>query len=144
MHTFVHLFIGIIAMIALRLHGWPAVLFVLAAVFIDADHIIELAHGVSNIRRKYVFDVTGFREANYRGVQRSMHIFHTFEFLTGLFIASAYYLPLFYIALSFSVHMLTDAWGNFWNRNIKKKGGADWIKYCFLAYYIRKGSVFNR
>ncbi len=143
MHTFIHLFIGIIGMIALGLHGWPAVIFILASVMIDADHIIELFRGVHNLKKKYVWDVRGFKEANYQGKQRSMHIFHTFEVLFALFIASRYCLPLFYVASSFALHLMTDAWGNFWNRNVKKKGGGDWIKYWFLAYYIKKGSVFN-
>ncbi len=143
MHTFIHLFIGIIAMIALRLEGWPAIIFIISAVMIDIDHIIELFSGVHNIRKKYVWDVRGFKEANYDGVQRSMHFFHTFEVIIALFIASKYYWPLFYVAASFSIHLLTDAWGNFWNRNVQKKGGSDWLKYWFLMYYIKKGSVFN-
>ena len=144
MHTFVHLFVGIMAMIALGIHGWPAVIFILAAVAIDLDHLIELYHGVSNIRKNHIWDVGSFKEANYKHIQRSMHIFHTFEFIIALFIAARYYTPLFYVAASFAIHLLTDAWGNFWNRNIKKKGGADWIKYWFVAYYAKKGSLFNR
>jgi len=144
MHTLIHLFVAIIAMIALGLHGWPAVIFILAAVAIDLDHAIELVHGISNIEKKHVWKMGEFREANYKHIQKSMHFFHTFEAITALFIASMYYLPLFYVAISFAIHLLTDAWGNFWNRNIKKNGGEDWIKYWFIAYYVKKGSVFNR
>jgi len=144
MHTFIHLFIGIIAMIALGLHGWPAVIFIIATVAIDLDHIIELVHGVSNINKKHIWDIGSFREANYKDIQRSMHLFHTFEVIIGLFIAARYYAPLFYVASGFSIHLMTDAWGNIWNRNLKKKGGSDWIKYWFLIYYIKKGSIFNK
>jgi len=143
MHTLIHIVIGLIAMIALGLHGHAAVIFFLAAVMIDIDHLIELLHGAHNLKTKYIWDVGGFRKANYEGVQRSLHIFHTFEFVVALFIAAKYFAPLFYVGAGFSVHMLTDAWGNIWNRNIRKKGGSDWAKYWFIVYYIRKGSVFN-
>jgi hypothetical protein len=144
MHTFVHLFVGIIAMIALGLEGWPAVIFILATVAIDLDHIIELFQGISNIKKNHIWDIGSFRKANYDGYQRSMHIFHTFEVIIALFIAARYYVPLLYVAYGFAIHLVTDGWGNFWNRNIKKKGGSDWFKFWFLAYYIKKGSVFNR
>ena len=143
MHTFIHLFIGVAAMIALKIQGWPAVVFVISAVMIDIDHLLEIFKGVHNIKRKYVWDVRGFKEANYQGVQRSLHIFHTFEAMLAIFIASRYFPILFYVGLSFGIHLLTDAWGNIWNRNVKKKGGADWLKHWFLAYYIKKRSVFN-
>lgn len=134
---------GVIGMIAFRLEGWPAVIFILASVMIDADHIVEIFRGVHNLKRKYIWDVKGFKKANYDGVQRSLHVFHTFEVIIAFFIVGKYYWPFFYIASSFSLHFLTDAWGNFWNRNVHKKGGSDWIKYYFLIYYIKKGSIFN-
>ena len=143
MHTLTHIFIGLIAMIALGLHGEAAVIFFLAAVMIDIDHLIEIFHGKYNFKTKYVWDVQGFRKANYEGVQKSLHIFHTFEVVIALFIAARYYAPLFYVGAGFAVHMLTDGWGNVWNRNIKKKGGEDWYKYWFLSYYIKKKSFFN-
>jgi len=144
MHTFIHLFVGIIAMIALGLEGWPAVILILATVAIDLDHIIELFRGVSNIKKNHLWDVGSFRKANYDGYQRSMHIFHTFEVIIALFLAARYYTPLLYVAYGFAIHLVTDGWGNFWNRNVKKKGGSDWFKFWFLTYYIKKGSVFNR
>ncbi len=144
MHTFIHLFVGIIAMIALGLSGWPAVIFIIASVAIDLDHIIELYHGVSNVKAHHVWDLGSFKKSNYSGTQKSLHFFHTFEVIIALFIAAIFYLPLLYVAYGFSIHLLTDGWGNFWNRNLKKKGGSEWVKYWFLAYYIKKGSVFNK
>jgi hypothetical protein len=144
MHTFVHLFVGIIAMIALRLEGWPAVIFILASVAIDLDHIIELVRGVSNIKKHHVWKLGDFKKANYECTQRSLHVFHTFEVIIALFIAARYYDYLLYVAYAFAIHLMTDAWGNFWNRNLKKKGGSDWVKYWFLIYYIKKRSLFNR
>ncbi|MDO8467909.1 MAG: hypothetical protein Q7S56_03110 [Nanoarchaeota archaeon] len=145
MHIITHLLVGIVFALILGLNLPFVVIFILASVLIDLDHITDM--GLPKKRKLKSADLWNpkrYREYNYQSGQKSMHLFHTFEFLTLIFILGLYFQTIFVIAVSFSVHILTDAIGNIWNRNINKVGGEDWIKYWFIIYYLNKRTIYNK
>ncbi|MFA5061125.1 MAG: hypothetical protein WC494_02330 [Candidatus Pacearchaeota archaeon] len=144
MHSLIHLVIAFVLGISFQLDFLSFLIFVISSIIIDLDHVLELKKVRRTYLKKYLFHPRRFKKQNYQSPQKSLHIFHTCEIILLLFILSIFYPIIFWIATSFSIHLLTDALGNFWNRNIGNAGGEDWIKYWFLTYYLLKGSVYNK
>jgi hypothetical protein len=145
MHLIIHLIIGILAGIALGLTGNPFWIFILASFLIDLDHITELnSKSFTKESIKKAFHPIRYRDHNYDRPQKSLHLFHSFEFIALLYLISLFYSPVFWIANAFLLHLSTDAAGNIWNRNIKKSKEKDWVKYWFVTYYMMKGSIYNK
>jgi len=146
MHFIVHLFVGIIVGLALHLPSTYLIIFIVASVAIDIDHFLEWRTISRFFRRKsFLFNPVKFNnQANYVTLQKSLHIFHTFEIIILIFFLGAIYYVFYIIGLAFSVHLLFDALGDIINRNVLRKGKTGWLKYWFLAHYIRKGSLYNR
>ncbi len=139
MHTMIHLIFGAIIAFVLGLSVPMAALFVLASALMDLDHATDIRASRKNaFSMRDIFSLRRFREFNYRTQQVSMHLFHTFEFLVILFLASSLYHPLFWIGAAFSAHLAIDALGNILNRNLGTAGGNDWIKYWFISYHLMK------
>ncbi len=142
MHTLIHLIIGFLAAWYLELTGMAAVLFILASILIDLDHVFDRAQknkttSIKELLNPFVFA----RTKNYVEKQQTLHVFHTFEFMITIYVAAAFFPVIFTIANSFLLHILFDAWGNVWNRNFGKVGTPDWIKYWTIYYYIKRKSI---
>lgn len=144
MHSIIHFIIGVsVALIIFKFSIPLAVIFVLASVLIDIDHIVEMKFNKAELKKIMVFDLKKYKKINYRTPQQYLHLFHTFEFMVLLLVLSLLYYPVFIVFLAFFVHLLTDGWGNFLNRNLGKAGGKNWIKYWILRYYIKNKSIRN-
>ena len=137
MHTLIHLLIAILIAFILGLAALPLSVFLLASILIDIDHILEIKY-IKKVKKKFIFNPL---KSNYETLQRSLHLFHTFEIITLLLIISIFIPIVFYISLAFIIHLLIDAIGNLMNKNYKNK---NWIKYWFLFYYIKNKSLFNK
>ncbi|HLP80319.1 MAG TPA: hypothetical protein VK158_06810 [Acidobacteriota bacterium] len=135
MHTITHALAGILIVLLFDITGIWAAVFILASILIDIDHI---ADGKIQLNPKHIVNPFAYRQANYHGVQKAIHIFHTFEFMMLLLIISQWFSALYIVWCAFAVHIALDAIGNIWNRNIQDKGGRDWIKYWFVTYYLHK------
>lgn len=145
MHTFTHLLIGAIIGLMARLESGALLIFILASVLIDIDHVLDYKAPRKVVRKgkNHLLDAIGYRKVNYLTPQRSLHFFHTFEILALLFLIGSFIPWVLWVALAFTIHIATDALGNVWNRNIGTSGGKDWIKYWFLTYYIIRGTFYN-
>jgi len=144
MHTISHLIIGIVFALILKLSPSSAIIFILASIITDIDHILELKVINKNFKLEHLFNTKKYKKLSYESPQRTLHIFHTFEIILFLFIISFFYYPIFWVATAFLIHLLFDSIGNIRNRNFGKAGGNDWIKYWFLVYYIKKKSIYNK
>ena len=134
MHMLIHAGIGILAALLLRLQSWEALLFIAASVFIDLDHIVDFKK--SGIQLRHIWNIQAFKQLNYKTCQQHMHLFHTFEVITIIALFSIWWQPAGLIALAFAIHLLTDAWGNIWNRNIMKHAETGWLRQWFLLTYL--------
>ena len=144
MHFIIHGAGGLIIALLLGLTSTNLIIFVLASVLIDVDHAIEIGIPKKKFKKEYIWDVKKYKRINYESPQKALHLFHTFEIIGFIFILSIWIPALFLVGLAFSVHLCCDAVGNVKNRNFGNAGGKDWIKYWFLFYYIKKGSVYNK
>ena len=144
MHFLVHLLVGILAALSLNLPPVWFFIFIVASVAIDLDHFLEWNKFFKPRDRDALINPAKFsKDINYRTLQQSLHIFHTFEILALIFILSNYFYFFWIVGLAFSLHIIFDAIGNIWNRNIMHKGKEGWLKYWFLTRYILKRDVYT-
>ena len=126
MHTLNHLIIGVLAAWVFHLPLPLATLFILASILIDIDHMTELKIlDKCTLDKRGVYNLKAYKDVCYGKGQKSMHLFHTVEFMAILGILSFFFVPLFWIWVAFAIHLLTDAWGNILNRNIGERGTRD-------------------
>jgi len=144
MHTITHLIIGITIVLIFGIPLMPALIFLFFVAVIDIDHVVEINIPRPAMKKEYLWNIFKFQEENYRSPQKSMHLSHTFELVILVFLLSLYNQLFFWVGAGILVHLATDAWGNVWNRNLGNAGGKDWIKYWFIIYYIKKGTIYNK
>ena len=88
--------------------GENVILFGLAVVFIDLDHVIEYVRDTGSLDVRGVFACSRLIEQNVHKKFLVLNIFHTVEFFLMILLLAAFFPVLYYVLAGMLYHMLFD------------------------------------